>query len=113
MCHRIFRFVTAVTVPKLYINMFQTSKLLLLGVIFALKVLTTHEEPSIKAMLVGVQIPGKYAAWVELIVIHMLVANSSFMGHLAGILAGIIYCKTFLGTVADKIFSCLTGKNAS
>lgn len=80
------------------------------GVIFALKVLTTHEEPYIRAMLLGVEIPGKYAAWVELIVIHMLVPNSSFMGHFAGILAGIIYCKSFLGPLLDKLLYCITGK---
>ncbi|KAK6623729.1 hypothetical protein RUM43_009582, partial [Polyplax serrata] len=78
-------------------------------VIFALKVLTTHEEPYIRAMLLGVEIPGKYAAWVELIVIHMLVPNSSFMGHFAGILAGIIYCKSFLGPLLDKLLYCITG----
>lgn len=60
-------------------------------------------------MLIGIQIPGKYAAWVELIVIHMLVPNSSFMGHLAGILSGVLYCKTFIGTLVDKALFCITG----
>lgn len=79
------------------------------GVIFALKVLTTHEEPNMRAMVVGIQIPGKYAAWVELILIHMLVPNSSFMGHLAGILSGVAYCKTYLGSVVDKLVCLMTG----
>ncbi|KAK6623373.1 hypothetical protein RUM43_009225 [Polyplax serrata] len=80
------------------------------GVIFALKVLTTHEEPNLTAMLVGIQIPGRYAAWIELILIHLLVPNSSFMGHLAGILAGVIYCNTIIGGILDEIITCLTGK---
>lgn len=71
--------------------------------------MTTHEEPSLRATLVGVQIPGKYAAWIELILIHLLVPNSSFMGHLAGILAGVIYCNTIFGNVLDKSISFLTG----
>lgn len=79
--------------------------------IFALKVLTTYEEPYIRAMLLGIDVPGKYAAWIELIIIHMLVPNSSFMGHFAGILAGALYCKSFFGTIIDKILLCLTGNS--
>lgn len=71
--------------------------------------MTTHEEPYVRAMLLGIEIPGKYAAWVELIVIHMLVPNSSFMGHFAGILAGIIYCKSFIGSIVDGFLYYITG----
>lgn len=71
--------------------------------------MTTHEEPNLRAVLIGIQIPGRYAAWIELMLIHLLVQNSSFMGHLAGIFAGIIYCNTHIGTIIDKIISCITG----
>lgn len=54
--------------------------------------------------------PGKYAAWAELLLIHLLVPNASFIGHLAGILSGLIYTSTFVGTVIDTILNFITGK---
>ncbi|KAF4519427.1 hypothetical protein B566_EDAN008654 [Ephemera danica] len=69
------------------------------GVLFALKVLTSEEQST--AM--------RYAVWTELIVIYLLVPGSSFMGHLAGILAGLTFSKTRLGTAMKKIMEFLTG----
>ncbi|CAB3372928.1 Hypothetical predicted protein [Cloeon dipterum] len=48
------------------------------GVIFALKVLTSEQQDT----------SMRYAVWSELILIYLMVPGSSFMGHLAGILAG-------------------------
>ncbi|GAB9468427.1 Serine protease family [Globisporangium polare] len=60
------------------------------GVLFALKVLLNHNSPAFTSVY-GFQVPTKYAAWLELVVIHFLVPRSSFMGHMCGILAGYIY----------------------
>ncbi|ETL94704.1 hypothetical protein L917_07442 [Phytophthora nicotianae] len=60
------------------------------GVLFALKVLLNHNSPTFSSVY-GFRVPTKYAAWLELVVIHFLVPRSSFMGHMCGILAGYIY----------------------
>ncbi|KAK8342817.1 hypothetical protein V6Z11_A08G267200 [Gossypium hirsutum] len=41
----------------------------------------------------GLIVPARYAAWAELILIQMFVPRVSFLGHLGGILAGILYLK--------------------
>lgn len=60
------------------------------GVLFALKVLLNHNSPAFSSVY-GFQVPTKYAAWLELVMIHYLVPRSSFMGHMCGILAGYIF----------------------
>jgi rhomboid domain-containing protein 1 len=51
------------------------------GVIFALKVLTTYNLPNGTVhMLNFIPVPSKYAYWVELITISLLVPNASFAG---------------------------------
>ena len=52
------------------------------SVIFALKVLVNSD--SFASML-------DLSVWSELLIIQLLVPNASFIGHLAGILAGIAY----------------------
>lgn len=79
------------------------------GVIFALKVITTKENPPGISYIMGMTVPSRYAAWVELIAIHLLVPNASFTGHLAGILAGLIYTNTFIGTIIDHLIRSMTG----
>ena len=39
----------------------------------------------------GFNIHTRYAAWLELVLIHFMVPNASFLGHLCGIIAGILY----------------------
>ena len=41
--------------------------------------------------ILGFQVDLRYAIWVELVLISVLVHNASFLGHLCGILAGILY----------------------
>jgi len=62
------------------------------GVLFALKVINNNQRSS-RSSYFGFLIPMKYAVWIELVVIQIIVPNSSFMGHLAGILAGLVYTK--------------------
>lgn len=65
------------------------------GVLFAMKVINnSHEDRGhSRTSFFGFLIPMKYAVWIELVVIQIVVPNSSFMGHLAGILAGLLYSK--------------------
>lgn len=79
------------------------------GVLFALKVITMKESEPRMVNVGGILVPSRYAAWVELIVIHLLVPNASFMGHLAGIIAGVIYTSTFVGTLIDEVIKSVTG----
>ena len=39
----------------------------------------------------GIAVPLKYAAWLELVLISLITPNASFLGHLCGILAGLLY----------------------
>jgi len=41
--------------------------------------------------VMGISVPTRYAAWLELVVTSMITPNASFIGHLAGILAGVLY----------------------
>ncbi|KAI4338604.1 hypothetical protein MLD38_023642 [Melastoma candidum] len=60
------------------------------GVLFALKVvLNAHSENY--SYVHGILAPSRYAAWAELILIQMFVPGVSFLGHLGGILAGLLY----------------------
>jgi rhomboid domain-containing protein 1 len=79
------------------------------GVIFALKVLTSYETPPGREFVGFMWVPTRYAAWIELVLIHLLVPNASFMGHFAGILAGLIYTSTPVGTIMDDFISSVTG----
>ena len=55
------------------------------GIIFALKVLADDSNGNFGLFFV----PKKMAIWAELLIIQILVPNSSFVGHLSGIVAGI------------------------
>ena len=60
------------------------------AVIFSLKyVLYMRSSGNIHVMYFTVNI--KYAAWAELVLISLLNPNASFVGHLSGILAGMLY----------------------
>lgn len=79
------------------------------AVLFALKVIVTCEEHDRIQDVGGFRVPSKIAVWVELLLIHLLVPNSSFMGHLGGILAGCLYCYTFIGEIIDNVIHMVTG----
>lgn len=74
------------------------------GVIFALKVVTTYELPHGVSMVMGIfPVPMRYACWVELVLIQLIVPNVSFTGHLAGILVGFLYVKGPLKPILNGI----------
>ncbi|XP_020285299.1 rhomboid-related protein 4-like isoform X2 [Pseudomyrmex gracilis] len=79
------------------------------GSLFALKLLVLCEQLDRLHNISGFQVPSKLAVWAELILIHLLVPNASFVGHLAGILIGCLYCYTFVGEVIDNLIHTITG----
>jgi rhomboid domain-containing protein 1 len=60
------------------------------GVLFAMKVVLNAWSDDF-VYLHGMVIPAKYAAWAELILIQVFIPGTSFLGHLGGILAGLVY----------------------
>eukprot|EP01038_Epipyxis_sp_PR26KG_P009219 gene9219-12430_t len=60
------------------------------AVLFSIKLVWNHYSPSSQSVL-GLTIPSKYVAWFELVLISIINPNSSFIGHLSGILSGMIY----------------------
>lgn len=72
------------------------------GVIFALKVVTTHLQPRGMSMIMGAfPVPTRLACWVELVLISVLFPNVSFVGHLAGVLVGMAFVSGPLKTMMD------------
>ena len=80
------------------------------AVLFALKVVVVCEEHDRVHNVGEFRVPSKFAVWAELFLIHLLVPNASFMGHLGGILVGCLYCYTFIGEIIDSKISSLTGR---
>ena len=65
------------------------------GVLFALKVLMSYYDASegSYSRVLFLTVPTRAAFWFELVLIQILVPNVSFVGHLAGILTGLLYVK--------------------
>ncbi|XP_074860595.1 rhomboid-related protein 4 [Carettochelys insculpta] len=61
------------------------------GVLFALKVLNNHYHPGGTSNIMGIRVSSRYACWLELVAIHLCSPGTSFAGHLAGILVGLMY----------------------
>jgi membrane associated rhomboid family serine protease len=60
------------------------------AVLFSLKYVLNQRSAHIESVF-GFPVPSKYAAWLELVLISVVTPNASFIGHLAGILAGVLY----------------------
>jgi rhomboid domain-containing protein 1 len=60
------------------------------AVLFSLKYVLNQSEPS-RSNVMGIQVASRYAAWFELVLVSLIHPNVSFVGHLSGILAGILY----------------------
>ncbi len=63
------------------------------AVLFAMKVLVSDHEsmPGETVNQFGFDLPKTMAVWSELFIIQLLVPQSSFLGHVAGILAGLVF----------------------
>ena len=80
------------------------------AVIFSLKVLTTYNsDGNVNVMGLPISVSLRYACWVELILIHFLVPNSSFTGHLSGILVGLLYTHGPLRKLVKVVNHCISG----
>lgn len=67
------------------------------AVLFGLKVVLQHLTPERTSLIMGaIPISSKYVYWAELLLIQILVPNASFLGHLCGIVAGLLYIYGFL-----------------
>lgn len=69
------------------------------GVLFGLKVLSNHYYPGGVTYVMGFPVSNRYASWVELVAIHLTSPGTSFIGHLAGILVGLLYTSGPLKTL--------------
>jgi rhomboid domain-containing protein 1 len=79
------------------------------GVLFALKVVTTHIQPAGMTRVMGfIPVPMRIACWVELVVISVLFPNVSFVGHLAGIVVGFAFVYGPLRVIMDMPLSLFT-----
>lgn len=65
------------------------------AVLFSMKYVWNYISPEETPIMGFVTVPSKYAAWVELVLISLITPNASFIGHLAGILAGYLYLSLF------------------
>lgn len=82
------------------------------GVIFALKVVTTHIQPEGTTMVMGLlPVSSRLACWVELVIISVLFPNVSFVGHLSGILVGVMYVTGPLKYIMDIPLSLVNFNN--
>ncbi|XP_024420050.1 rhomboid-related protein 4 isoform X1 [Desmodus rotundus] len=82
------------------------------GVLFALKVLSNHYCPGGFVNVLGFPVPNRFACWAELVAIHLISPGTSFAGHLAGILVGLMYTHGPLKKLMEMcagIFSFNTG----
>ncbi|EDL75505.1 hypothetical LOC316557, isoform CRA_b [Rattus norvegicus] len=71
------------------------------GVLFALKVLSNHYCPGGFVNILGFPVPNRFACWAELAAIHFCTPGTSFAGHLAGILVGLMYTQGPLKKIMD------------
>ncbi|XP_068173385.1 rhomboid-related protein 4 [Antennarius striatus] len=78
------------------------------GVLFALKVVNNHYHPGGMTYISGIPVANKYASWVELVLIHITAPGTSFIGHLAGILVGLLYTAGPLKAVMKKCAGFVT-----
>ncbi|KAF6163459.1 hypothetical protein GIB67_029308 [Kingdonia uniflora] len=62
------------------------------GVLFAMEVVL-NDPKNHNTSVEGLVVPARHAAWAKLIILHILGPKAAFLGHLAGILAGILYLR--------------------
>ncbi|KAL4648499.1 rhomboid-related protein 4 isoform X1 [Arapaima gigas] len=72
------------------------------GVLFALKVVNNHYNLGGVTYVMNIPVSNKIACWVELVAIHVFSPGTSFLGHLAGILVGLLYVKGPLKKIMKK-----------
>ncbi|XP_037632466.1 rhomboid-related protein 4-like isoform X2 [Sebastes umbrosus] len=61
------------------------------GVLFALKVVSNHYNPGGVTYVLNLRVSNRIASWMELVLIYLIAPWTSLVGHLAGILVGLLY----------------------
>ena len=62
------------------------------GVLYAMSAVALHENPDGPAIVHGIPVRRRHAIWIEAVVSSMLHYHVSFLGHLAGGAAGVLWC---------------------
>ncbi|XP_035536462.1 rhomboid-related protein 4-like [Morone saxatilis] len=79
------------------------------GVLFALKVICNHYNHGGVTYVLNIRVPNYIASWVELVLIYLIAPGTSLIGHLAGILVGLLYTvgplETIMKTCAEFVSS--------
>ncbi|XP_071393973.1 rhomboid-related protein 4 [Centroberyx affinis] len=78
------------------------------GVLFALKVLSNHYHPGGVTYVMGFPVSNRFASWVELVLIHLTAPGTSLIGHLAGIVVGLLYTAGPLKTIMETCAGFVT-----
>ncbi|KAK9804862.1 hypothetical protein WJX72_008960 [[Myrmecia] bisecta] len=89
----------AVAFPDYAYTYFNTCAVGFSGVLFAMKVVLSHQSSGWSSIY-GIPLPNKYVTWAELVLIQLVTPNASFLGHLAGILAGLLHVALFRPRIA-------------
>jgi len=84
------------------------------AVLFTLKVVVNYDSNTYSTYF-GMTIPAKYLCWFELVLISIVTPNASFLGHLCGILVGVMYVIGIFNPVfkitdllgVDRVFSTI------
>ncbi|XP_035769950.1 rhomboid-related protein 4-like [Neolamprologus brichardi] len=78
-------------------------------VLFALKIVNNHFNPGGVTYVMNIRVSNRFASWVELVLIYLIAPGTSLVGHLAGVLVGLLYTvgplKTIMEACADMISS--------
>ncbi len=82
------------------------------GVLFALKYIQSQRNLDQMQHIMSFRIPSRYVVWAELLIIRLVVPNSSLLGHLCGILAGVLYenvqfLRETLSNIISEAFSTI------
>ncbi|XP_036110166.1 rhomboid-related protein 4 isoform X1 [Molossus molossus] len=81
------------------------------GVLFALKVLNNHYCPGGFVRVLGFPVPSRFGCWAELLAIHLVTPGTSFAGHLAGILVGLLYTHGPLKKIMETCAGIFSSSN--
>jgi membrane associated rhomboid family serine protease len=78
------------------------------AVLFCLKYLW-NQSSSDNSLFYGIPIPTRYLAWAECILISLVTPNASFIGHISGILAGVLFVRLTAIPTAFPSYSYMRG----
>lgn len=72
------------------------------GILFGFKSILHHNTPG-WTVVAGFRLPIRYVAWAELVIAQFVSPEASFVGHLCGILAGLLHIYVSRPLIYSKI----------